>query len=51
MVVIAATAAVIIVGIAFVILLLLWPFTQADMAQSVGESISGSNILTREPFR
>lgn len=41
-VVIAATAAIIVVGIAFVILLLRWPFTQARMAQSLGDSVSGS---------
>lgn len=46
-VVIAATVAVIIVGTAFVILLLRWPFTQARMAQSLGESISGSVTFTK----
>lgn len=46
-VVIAATVAVIIVGIAFVILLLRWPFTQARMAQSLGESVSGSITFTK----
>jgi|SRR5579859_86339 len=46
-VVIAATAAVIIVGIAFVILLLRWPFTQARIAQSLGESVSGSVTFTK----
>lgn len=46
-VVIAATAAVIIVGIAFVILLLRWPFTQTRMRQSLGESVSGSVTFTK----
>ena len=46
-VVIAATTAVIIVGIAFVILLLRWPFTQARIAQSLGESVSGSVTFTK----
>lgn len=46
-VVIAATAAVIIVGIAFVILLLRWPFTQARIRQSLGESVSGSITFTK----
>lgn len=41
-VVMAATAAIIVVGIAFVILLLRWPFTQARMAQYLGDSVSGS---------
>lgn len=41
-VVIAATAAIIVVGIAVVILLLRWPFTQARMAQALGDSLSGS---------
>lgn len=45
-VVIAATAAVI-VGIAFVILLLRWPFTQARMTQSLEESVSGSLTFTK----
>ncbi len=46
-VVVAATAAVIIVGIAFVILLLRWPFTQARIRQSLGESVSGSITFTK----
>jgi len=46
-VVIAATVAVIVVGIAFVILLLRWPFTQARIAQSLGESVSGSVTFTK----
>ncbi|HLJ40559.1 MAG TPA: hypothetical protein VKT50_03630, partial [Candidatus Acidoferrales bacterium] len=46
-VVVAATAAVIVVGIAFVILLLRWPFTQARIRQSLGESVSGSITFTK----
>jgi hypothetical protein len=46
-VVIAATTAIIIVGIAFVILLLRWPFTQARMTQSLGDSASGSVTFTK----
>ena len=44
---IAATAAVIIVGIPLVILLVRWPFTQARMRQSLGESVSGSITFTK----
>ncbi|HEV2315872.1 MAG TPA: AsmA-like C-terminal region-containing protein [Candidatus Acidoferrales bacterium] len=46
-VVITATVAIIVVGIAFVILMLRWPFTQARMRQSLGESISGSVTFTK----
>jgi len=46
-VVIGAVAATIVVGIAFIILLLRWPFTQARMRQSLGESVSGSITFTK----
>ncbi|HEV2617151.1 MAG TPA: AsmA-like C-terminal region-containing protein [Candidatus Acidoferrales bacterium] len=48
-VVIGAVGAIIVVGIAFIVLLLRWPFSEADVAQSLGESVSGS--ITFAKFR
>ncbi|MGH9728648.1 MAG: AsmA-like C-terminal region-containing protein [Candidatus Acidiferrales bacterium] len=48
-VVIGAVGAVIVVGIASIILLLRWPFSEADVAQSIGQSVSGS--ITFAKFR
>ncbi|HKV27451.1 MAG TPA: AsmA-like C-terminal region-containing protein [Candidatus Acidoferrales bacterium] len=44
-----ALAAIIIVGIAGIILLLRWPFSQANIIQSIGETASGS--ITFAKFR
>ena len=44
-VVIGAVVATIVVGIAFIILLLRWPFSEVRVARSLGETISGSATI------
>lgn len=48
-VVIGAVAATIVVGIAFIILLLRWPFSEVRIARSLGDTISGT--VTIKTFR